>query len=406
MLEEHLPAFLVHLGDLRYHPATIALAGIESRRFLAYAETRVRRPEEIDRETAAAYLALLARRFRARRGRPMGAGRRARLHMALCHLLRYLAARGLCPRAAPLPRRRDPCAVPGYAGLLDEYRRFLIEHRGLARSTVEGYLDETARLCRACGPEAGAWDELSPVRLYDHLLARASGRSPRTLQIAYSAIRSFFRFLALIRRASRPLVKYLVRTRVSPRSYIPTRLSEEELYRVADAVRGDSPRLLLNRAVILLLIFYGLRVGEVARLALEDVRWRAGELWIRRRKGGRDLVLPLHAAVAEALAAYIARARPRGTPHREVFLCRVGPHPYLRGSNIARGITRQLRRHGIRLRLHSLRHTLASRLINADCPPAWIQILLGHVHPDSTRAYAKVDLAHLAEVTQNEVLDR
>ncbi len=405
MLEEHLPAFLEHLRDSRYGAGTIAHAGRVARPFLAYAGTRVRRPEEIGPGLAASYLRLRARLFRARRRRPMGAGRRAQLHMALAQLLRYLALCGLCPRAVR-PRRRDPCAVPGHEQLLAEYAQFLRVHRGLAPGTIEGYLDTAARLCRACGPGAGSWDGLSPVRLYDHLLARARGRSPRTLQIAYSALRSLFRFLRLTGRATKPLERFFVRARVAPRRRLPTRLSEAELYRLADAVRGDSPRLLLDRAVILLLVFYGLRVGEVARLALDDVHWRAGELWIRRRKGGRDLVLPLVPAVAEALAAYIARARPRGTPHREVFLCQVGPHPYLRGSNLARGVTRQLRRAGIRLRLHALRHTLATRLINSDCPPAWIQLLLGHAHPDSTRVYAQVDLAHLAEVAHNEVLDR
>ena len=406
MLEEFLPAFLDHLRELRYCTQTVARARIVSRRFLAYVGGRIRRPEELGPEHAAAWLRLLERRFHARHGRPMGAGRRASLTMSLGRLLRYLASRGLCPRAVRR-RRRDPCAVPGHERLLAEYELFLRVHRGLARGTREAYLDQAARLCRACGPEASAgWDALSPEGLADHLLAQARGRSPSTVLRTYSALRSFFRFLRTTGRSTKRLERLLVRYRVVPRARIPATLSTEELYRVAKAVEGETPRRLLDRAVILLLLLYGLRIGELARLRLEDIQWRAQQLVFRERKAGRDLVLPLHPVAAGALAAYIERARPRETPYREVFLSQVEPHPYLRGSNLARGVTRQLRREGIRLRLHALRHTVATRLINHDCPPAWIQILLGHASFESTRRYAQVDLAHLREVTGSEVLDR
>jgi site-specific recombinase XerD len=37
-----------------------------------------------------------------------------------------------------------------------------------------------------------------------------------------------------------------------------------------------------------------------------------------------------------------------------------------------------------------------------DCPPEWIQLLLGHVRFASTQTYAKVDRVHLREVADNE----
>jgi integrase/recombinase XerC len=57
---------------------------------------------------------------------------------------------------------------------------------------------------------------------------------------------------------------------------------------------------------------------------------------------------------------------------------------------------------GLRLHPHALRHTLASHLINNDCPPEWIQVLLGHANFASTQLYAKVDMAHLREVADND----
>jgi integrase len=59
----------------------------------------------------------------------------------------------------------------------------------------------------------------------------------------------------------------------------------------------------------------------VARLALNDVDWRCGDLAIKGKARRHDR-LPLPTEVGEALAAYLVDARPR-TGCREVFItCR------------------------------------------------------------------------------------
>jgi integrase len=404
MLEEHLAPFVDHLRREQYSAQTVLRALRSARRFLAELPARVRRPEDLRPGHARAFLVRVAQRYRRRHGRALVGPYREILRAALHLFLRYLAARGAAPPLAP-PRRQDPCAVPGYEDLLAEYARFLQDHRGLAPGTIDGYLDYAAGLCRARGP-VGPWDDLRPARIYEYLLRRARGRADSTVRMAYSALRCFFRFLRLTGRSVRRLESCFVRSRVYPRQAIPPTLSEDEIYRIFAAVRGPEPRPVQHRAVLLLLALYGLRVGEVAHLALDDIRWREGRLTIRRRKNGRDLALPLHPAAARALAEYIQRVRPRGTPFREVFLSQVAPHPYRRGSNLARGVTRELAARGVRLRLHRLRHTLATRLLNHDCPPEWIQILLGHADFDSTRRYARLDLAHLAEVAEIDPVQR
>ena len=62
--------------------------------------------------------------------------------------------------------------------------------------------------------------------------------------------------------------------------------------------------------MLLLLARLGLRAGEVIGLTLDDLDWRAGELVIRG-KGRREEKMPLSTEVGEALAIYLANARPR-----------------------------------------------------------------------------------------------
>lgn len=168
-------------------------------------------------------------------------------------------------------------------------------------------------------------------------------------------------------------------------------------------MRSEIPGDVRDRAIFLLLTLLGMRIGEVAQLRLEDVRWKEAKVVLRKRKAGKDLALPLHPAIARALSEYIEKVQPHGTPFREVFLTKNPIHPYRREHNISETLATRLRKLGLRIYPHRLRHTLASRLINHGSPPEWIQQLLGHADFRSTQIYAKVDLAHLREVASNNL---
>ncbi|MBO1915966.1 tyrosine-type recombinase/integrase [Providencia rettgeri] len=62
----------------------------------------------------------------------------------------------------------------------------------------------------------------------------------------------------------------------------------------------------------------GLRIGEIARLSLDDIDWVSGTITLRRTKGRRDDVMPLPVTTGNAIVAYLQNGRPK-TLHREVF---------------------------------------------------------------------------------------
>jgi integrase/recombinase XerD len=70
--------------------------------------------------------------------------------------------------------------------------------------------------------------------------------------------------------------------------------------------------------VIIMLLRLGLRRGELARLTLDDIDWRVGELVIRG-KGGREDRLPLPADVGAAIAGYLLAGGRRATG--EICFC-------------------------------------------------------------------------------------
>jgi len=77
-------------------------------------------------------------------------------------------------------------------------------------------------------------------------------------------------------------------------------------------------------AVLLILLRLGLRAGEVARLRLDDIDWRAGEVVVHG-KGRHEDRLPLPSDVGERFVAYLRRGRPKITVHREGVSCELLP---------------------------------------------------------------------------------
>ena len=134
----------------------------------------------------------------------------------------------------------------------------------------------------------------------------------------------------------------------------------------------------------------GLRAGEVAALALDDVDWRAGQITVHG-KGSRIDVLPLPGDVGEAIAGYLQHGRP-ATMGRNVFLRSIAPIGPLGRGGISLTVRRACRRAKIpEIGAHRLRHTTACQMVAAGVPLAQIGQVLRHRSPASTVIYARVD---------------
>jgi site-specific recombinase XerD len=178
------------------------------------------------------------------------------------------------------------------------------------------------------------------------------------------------------------------------------------------AIATDQVRLLLasidrhttmgrrDYAILLLLARLGLRVGEVTSLELDDIDWGAGKLTVRGKAGQRS-ELPLSAEVGRAIAAYLLKGRPHSVCRR-VFLRTKAPILGFFGSSGVVSIVRHsIARAGIDAPTngaHQFRHGLATEMLRHGASLGEIGDLLGHRHPETTRIYAKVDLAALRKL--------
>ncbi len=180
---------------------------------------------------------------------------------------------------------------------------------------------------------------------------------------------------------------------------LPRGFRWDQVRALIDGVDTSHPDGIRDKAILLLLATLGLRSGEVRALELGDIRWQSGEIRLPCTKTRREL-LPLLAEVGAALADYILHGRPV-LPAPQVFL-RHGPRPgAIQPNTIIWIVRRHLDRAGIRVAgkgAHALRHSLATRMVNAGVPIKSVADVLGHVSIDTTAIYTKVDTTTLATV--------
>jgi integrase/recombinase XerD len=302
-------------------------------------------------------------------------------------------------RALPIPPANpDPPAVSSTERLLASYRQHLLNERGLAESTTAAYLLRASRFLAWTAAD-GRVAVLTTGDVTRAVLRESQSVSVGSTQFFVAALRSFLRFC---------FVEGLITVDLSPaalavtgrrRSTLPRGITPKDaraLLRSCDRRQAAGRR---DYAVIMTLLRLGLRAEEVARLTLDDIDWRAGEIVVHG-KGSRDERLPMPADVGEAIVGYLQRGRPE-TASRAVFLRSVAPiGPLGRG-----GVSFIVRYASVRAGLppmgaHRLRHTLACDMVNANVPLPEIGQVLRHRNLASTANYARVDLAALRGLAQ------
>lgn len=243
-------------------------------------------------------------------------------------------------------------------------------------------------------------DQMQPADLSAFVSSRPR-LAAKTVSRIVSDVRSFLRFLLLRGILQRDLSHVLPTIRVPWNATIPSVWDPELLVQLLNAVDRCSPKGKRDYAILLLACRLGLRVEDIRTLKLDDLKWEAATIEITQSKTLAPLCLPLTEEVGEALIDYLKSGRPQ-TDHREVFLTLAPPFlPFGGNSNLHHIVTYWKQLAGIHFRmkqrqgLHSLRHTLATKLLREQTPIHVISEILGHATTASTLIYAKVDVEAL-----------
>jgi site-specific recombinase XerD len=311
-------------------------------------------------------------------------------------ILRHLQAIGVATR--------PPGPAAGRTGaeseLLHGYRRWCVAQRGLASTTADEYVRRVAVFLALWRPDAQfVVADLDGVAILSTIGVAAEAMPSPSLRCMVTALRSFLRFLHATGRVAASLVSAVPALKAWPRTTLPSPLSAGDARRLVAACDSTTCRGRRDAAIVLVLLRLGLRASEVARLELDDIDWRAGDMTIRGKGGRRDR-MPLPVEVGEAIVAYLREGRP-ASACRSVFLTVTAPIVSLSPDGVADLVHRVCARAGVaRVGPHALRRTLATETLRAGAPMAEVAQLLRHVDQATSSIYAAADSVAVAALSQ------
>ncbi|HET6954564.1 MAG TPA: site-specific integrase [Acidimicrobiales bacterium] len=304
-------------------------------------------------------------------------------------LVEYLRELGVTPAA---PRPAPPSAQEE---LVDRYRVYLVEERGLARKTVIDR-ERTVRLFLAAHSDRELHD-LDAGDVSRFVTRQCRRLSVRSAERLVNGMRSFLRFALVEGLITAPLTNAVPSVARRSGTGLPRGLEPRQvkaLLASCDRRRAIGRR---DYAILVLLARLGLRAAEVAALRLDDIDWRAGEIVVRG-KGRTQERLPLPSDVGEAIAAYLRRGRPQ-RPEREVFLRVNAPLRGLAPEGVSEVVRAASERAGLgSFGAHRLRHTAGTEMLRAGASLSEVAQVLRHRSVATTAIYAKVDHIALREL--------
>ena len=285
---------------------------------------------------------------------------------------------------------------------VEAYETWMRRDRGLSETTIRGHRAAAEQFLDRLAFVKIPLGSISIVDIDDAVIAKKTqgtwGR--RTIHDYAQRLRLFIRYSEARGWCAPGIANGIMPPRFDRDEGIPKGLNRDDVIRLLATTEGARPVDKRDRAVLLLLIAYGLRAGEVCGLRLDDLDWENEIIRVRSPKTGRTQTYPLSQAVGDVILRYIREARPRSFG-RALFFTTCAPVGPIYASVLGAMVRRRLASVGVvagKRGTHSLRHAAAQHLLDHGMSMKVIGDFLGHRDTSSTTIYAKVNLAALREV--------
>lgn len=223
--------------------------------------------------------------------------------------------------------------------------------------------------------------------------------SNSVVRLHYSILLRFFQYLAHSGYKETDLsLKMMPIVKVSASARIPTTLDLSQIESILASVDRESPQGKRDYAVLMIAVKLGIRTSDIRNLRPANFNWEQHLVSFTQVKTGEPITLPLPTDVGWAVIDYLKNGRPVSDAP-EIFLRAVAPYVSLQ--NFDNILIKHMRKAGIPLDsikhhgLHSLRHSLATHMLDEGIPITSIQGVLGHINADSTQKYIGVNVRQL-----------
>ncbi|MCX6905225.1 MAG: tyrosine recombinase XerC [Verrucomicrobia bacterium] len=294
-----------------------------------------------------------------------------------------------------------------------QFLQHLAVDRGASEYTVRNYRQTLVEFCQWRQQEQQArpvWAELQrdDFRAYLRHLGR-HGRSRAAINLRFSALRTFYRFL--IRRglvASSPiknlalpkeqkrLPKFLTVDQVFALLKTPMEILERASDRKGPGRPVELSACYRDLAMLETIYSCGLRVSELCQMRPADINWPEQMVRIRG-KGKKERMVPIGAIALAAIEQYWKKLAAVPAPEEPVFLPTTTKRQAMSPRIFQARLKAYLAAAGLdpHLTPHKLRHSYATHLLDAGADLRSVQELLGHAHLATTQVYTHLTTERL-----------
>lgn len=283
----------------------------------------------------------------------------------------------------------------------EEFLTFSSLEKNASSSTINDYHLELKKMISSlssCGIHKVSDVTIEHLREYLKERKEKANLKPVSIAKKMAIIRSFFSFLETNEYIKHNPSRRLVVPKKPKR--VPVYLTEEEIKRLIGAARNGVGRSLShgerNVLLIKLLVYTGLRRGELLSLDWDDINFSKKTLLVRKGKGDKGRLIPLHPVLVEDLWNYLRNNCLPLRKTRAVLVSEQGKRmPLTTFTRTFRRLVKKAGLEGKKVTPHTLRHSFASLLLEKGADLVTIQKLLGHSDITSTKIYLHLRLSQL-----------
>ncbi len=286
---------------------------------------------------------------------------------------------------------------------LEDFKSYILVEKNFSKHTAKAYYSDILSFLVWMEDMSCEDVNFSKVRDYLHFIQKFNYKKT-TIARKIASIRTFYKFLYRERKVnSNPAMNLTSPKR--PKS-LPKFLTPEEIEKILNNVKIETPSGYRNRAILELLWATGMRVSELSGLNFGDLNLENNEIRVFG-KGSKERIILVTDRAKNYLERYIDSARmliPKGyrledpSESSPVFINNTGYRLQTKTiRNVINDIVDKIELPK-KVTPHVFRHSFATHLIENGADLRVVQELLGHASISNTQIYTHVSLQHMKEV--------
>ncbi|MDO4734863.1 MAG: site-specific integrase [Lachnospiraceae bacterium] len=242
-------------------------------------------------------------------------------------------------------------------------------------------------------------ENIEAANIYDYFKTLCHFSKPTLVSIRCSLVH-YLKYLHKNGITDKDMSEYIPRIHYYAKAKIDKVWSDEEIEQMLNSIDRANPVGKRDYAIMAIAANLGLRTSDIVSLTIKNFNWNLGTISIIQQKTKEQLSLPITEQIGKAVIDYWMNGRPK-TSADKLFVEHTLPYQGLNKSMLYYLFNKYYEKSGLNVPetrqhgLHSLRHSLASRLLEKDTPVNVISNILGHVNSNSAKAYLQVDIESL-----------